>query len=1447
MVAARVVVAEKPSVARDIAAVLGADRRRDGYLEGDGVVVTWAIGHLVALAEPHQMNPAWKRWDRALLPMLPKEWPLEVVERTRDQFEVVRRLLCARGVREVICATDAGREGELIFRYVYEAAACRAPVKRLWISSLTPSAIQAGLASMRPGQALDGLADAARGRSRADWLVGMNLSRAYTVASGELLSVGRVQTPTLAMVVERELSVRNFVPEPYHEVVATFTPATEASPGSYRGTWFRGEKGREAAARRLPADGVEAAAIVARVRRGQASVARLERESKTLPPPLLYDLTELQRHANRLWGLSADATLKLAQSLYETHKLLSYPRTDSRHLSQEIAATLPDVVDAIRAPYESQLAPGTGARPLSRRFVDDARVGDHHAIIPTGTRPRGKGLSRDEERIYDLVCRRLLAAWHEDCVWAVTEVITEVVPAEPGEGVDAEVVDRFRSVGSELVRPGWKVLEPGGPRAPTPEKARGKGGESVEEEASQNFPSGLSEGQVQEVSDVRAVAKKTRPPPHLTEASLLTAMETAGRRVEDRELAEAMREAGLGTPATRAATIETLLARGYLLREGKALRATGLGIALIQAVHPSVKSPELTGSWEARLAKLERGGDSLEAFQRDIESYVVEILGGVPGQVTLEGLAPGEGRGASAAARGPAGGAAARTGPRLEAGPGACGGGAAAASPGAEHQRGRASPERLQGSRAVGREQGMGEGVAAVVGGPGWTAGAPVHHRGAVAPDGLRGLLKEVFGHAAFRPHQEEVCRAVVEGSDALLVMPTGAGKSLCYQVPGLARGGSTLVVSPLIALMEDQVQKLCAVGTRAERIHSGRDRAQSRAVAQAWVDGQLDYLFVAPERLGVPGFIEWLARRPPSLIAIDEAHCISQWGHDFRPDYRQLEARLRPLRSAPVLALTATATPRVQDDIRRQLGLGEGGRPARTFIHGFRRTNLALQAVELPPGQRPDAVLALLADPESRPAIVYAPSRDKTEEMALALSRRFRAAAYHAGLAAPVRQRVQDDFLGGRTEVVVATVAFGMGVDKADVRTVVHLAQPATLEGYYQEVGRAGRDGAPSRAVLLHSFVDRRVHESFLKRDYPEPATVARVHRALGDVPQAPEVLAQRAHVNTETVQKALEKLWNHGGAMIDADGQATRGHGNWEEGYAIQRSFRQQQIEHVARYAAAHGCRMLQLVRHFGDEVDGGAPCGLCDACAPGDGVSLVEERAPLPDELDVLGGILGVLRSGPVATGRLHREVCGEGGLARRPFEELLGALVRESLVAIEDASFEKDGKRVDYQRAAATPRAARFGADALAALKVRGAAAFSVEGKTSRGSGAAPSGKGGPRKRATAKRAVPSRRVSSASRTRSASAEVTERAKAPSITKRSAPGAADRELAATLRDWRRQEASRLGIPAYRIFSDKVLGELAAQRPESKDGLLACHGVGPALVTRYGRDLLALLRDD
>ncbi|WP_237077988.1 DNA topoisomerase 3 [Myxococcus xanthus] len=1560
------VLAEKPSVARDIARVLGANERGEGWLRGNGYVVTWAIGHLVGLAQPHEIRADWKKWSRALLPMLPADWPLVVSKETRSQFEVVKQVLNAPEVSSVVCATDAGREGELIFRYIYDAAKCRKPVQRLWVSSLTERAIQDGFRRLADGREYEALAAAAMGRSRADWLVGMNLSRLYTLAHGghgEMLSVGRVQTPTLAMVVERELAIRDFVPRDYLEVVATFAPKAKGVPSDarYQGTWFRsGPDGKPVAppgfegvreARRLDANGVEAQAIIDRVRAGRAVIESLEAEQKKMAPPLLYDLTELQRHANRLYGFSAQRTLEVAQALYEKHKLLSYPRTASRHLSRTVADTLPEVVNAIRAPYEEDLAVGTGARALGKRYVDDAKVTDHHAIIPTPTSPGGVRLSPDEQRVYDLVCRRLLQAWHEDHVWRVTTVITAVTSAGA-----PPVVDRFQSTGTQVERVGWKVLDIGGgqkaPRLKT-EGRKGEDGEREPDDEPQNLPSGLERAQPQSVEDVEAVKKRTRPPPRFTDATLLTAMESAGRALDEKELADAMRETGLGTPATRAAIIEVLLDREYLRRRGKVMEATEKGIHLIQVVHPDVKTPAMTGQWEAWLQRIERGEGQLDEFIRGIEAYVIEVVGhgatapqrpprnevmgappgagwGQDGAATVASGVVGSGgafaaHGAGAGARGPGGQAVfaeSSVERSADATSGMSGRGrqgafaessaerladASAGMPGQGRQGAFLEPsEPLFGTRrsrtsaSVGRSEPRDEPPSSAMspgGGPasrlpradgaGWNAGAwgdagaaraPANRartpasaastgqrpervrRAPTAPEALRPLLKEAFGFSDFRPYQEAVCRAATAGEDLLLVMPTGAGKSLCYQLPGLARAGTTLVVSPLIALMEDQVARLQSLGFAADRIHSGRDRAMSRQVCADYLEDRLDFLFIAPERLGVPGFVEFLARRTPALIAVDEAHCISQWGHDFRPDYRLLGSRLPLLRPAPVVALTATATPDVQRDIVQQLGLQGPGGKARTFIHGFRRTNIAIEVRELNPGARGDAIQGLLQDEENRPAIVYAATRKHAEQLADQLAGDFPAAAYHAGLQPSERDRVQAEFLRGSLEVIVATTAFGMGIDKADVRTVIHAALPASLEGYYQELGRAGRDGKPSRAVLLHSYIDRRTHEFFHRRDYPEAYVLERLFKSTAPQLEPKAVLQGRVRGDPEVFDKALEQLWIHGGVVMTPDETVMRGKPGWSASYSAQRDRKLLHLEQMGRYAEAHGCRMKQLVGHFGDTQDSGEPCGLCDVCAPEDCATL-RFAEPTSAERHWLERILESLqeRDGQ-ATGRLHRELFGES-LPRRDFERLVGGLVRAGLTRLEVDSFDKDGQVISFQRLALTDEGRRTRAvdpqQVVLPLPLEKAA------KRKRGKGAE---KGTAKRSSAKKRTVRAKAGAATRRTASESHEEDPsthwRANAPSKSTAGAPRASrstaapsassSRRTAAepspkmveALKAWRLAEARKRRVPAFRILTDRVLKAIASACPENGSELMAIHGVGPSLTERYGAQILSLV---
>jgi DNA topoisomerase III len=598
------VIAEKPSVARDLAAALPGSftqSKDKTHLVGDDHVVTWAVGHLVGLAEPDAYDPKLKKWRFADLPIVPEEFKLVPNdERSAKQLKAIHKLMADPEVDQVINACDAGREGELIFAYLYDLAKVKKPVQRLWLSSMTKKAIVEAFEQLRPGEEMKPLEAAARSRSEADWVVGMNATRAASIrlraAFDGAVSLGRVQTPTLALVARREEEIRAFEPEPYWLVEAKF-----------EATGDRRYSGRYLGGKRLPAEN-DAVAIVEAVTGQPGEITKLERKEEREQPQLLYDLTSLQRHANTLYGFSARRTLAAAQRLYEEHKALTYPRTNSRFLTGDMVAEIKPIAELVghnpQYTRASDYVLGLDSLPLGR-VVNDAKVQDHHAIIPTRSEHDLGRMGQDELKLYDLAAKRFLAIFHPEAVFERTRVESTVV-----EHV-------FRTSGRRLVEPGWKGVYG--------EEAEGERGED-DSGGDQLLPK-LDQGEAVQTLSVESMRKETQPPRRFTDASLLGAMETAGKEVEDAELREAMKDSGIGTPATRASIIELLVNREYIEREGRALMATEKGIQVIRLLNGHrLTSPELTGSWEHRLGLIEQGKDSREAFMRDIAKFTGETV-----------------------------------------------------------------------------------------------------------------------------------------------------------------------------------------------------------------------------------------------------------------------------------------------------------------------------------------------------------------------------------------------------------------------------------------------------------------------------------------------------------------------------------------------------------------------------------------------------------------------------------------------------------------------------------------------------------------------------------------------------------------------------------------------------------------------------------------------------
>ncbi|HEX6715419.1 MAG TPA: DNA topoisomerase 3 [Thermoleophilaceae bacterium] len=598
------VVAEKPSVGRDIAAALPGTFKASQdktHLVGDDYVITWTVGHLVGLADPEEYDPKLKKWRYADLPIVPSKFKLVPNDaKAEKQLKAIHRLMRSDDIDVIVNACDAGREGELIFAYTYETSKSKKPVKRLWLSSMTRKAIQDAFQRLRDGDEMKDLESAARARSEADWIVGMNATRAATIrlrsAFDGAVSLGRVQTPTLALVVRRELEIRAFVPEPYWLVEARFG----AEKGDYSGRYMGGKRLKEAA---------EAEKIVAETRDQPGTITKLEKKEEREQPNLLYDLTTLQRHANTLFGFSARRTLSAAQALYERHKAITYPRTNSKFLSGDLVPEIKPTAEMVgqNAPYRkgAEYVMSLASLPL-QRVVNDARVTDHHAIIPTRSEHVLDKMSEDERKVYDLVAKRFLAIFHPDAVFERTRVETTVV-----EHI-------FRTSGRILVEAGWRGVYG--------EEIQSRDGGEDDTGGEQLLPP-LGQGEGVKTLKVESLSKETQPPRRYTEASLLGAMEGAGKEITDDEMREAMKESGIGTPATRAAIIERLISVGYIEREGRALHATEKGVKVIELLGEHViTSAELTGDWERRLNKIEQGEDSRKKFIEDTSKFIDEIV-----------------------------------------------------------------------------------------------------------------------------------------------------------------------------------------------------------------------------------------------------------------------------------------------------------------------------------------------------------------------------------------------------------------------------------------------------------------------------------------------------------------------------------------------------------------------------------------------------------------------------------------------------------------------------------------------------------------------------------------------------------------------------------------------------------------------------------------------------
>ena len=599
-------IAEKPSVAREIASILGASQRKDGYFEGNGYWVSWTYGHLCTLKEPHDYTGMWKWWNLATLPMIPSRFSIKLMEDqgAQKQFRVIENLV--QRCEEVINCGDAGQEGELIQQWVLLKAKNDKPIKRLWISSLTEEAIKEGFQKLRDGKDFVNLYAAGSSRAIGDWLLGMNATRLYTLKYGrnkQVLSIGRVQTPTLAMIVERQKEIENFKSEKYWELKTT-----------YREVQFSATVGKITSQEK-------ADKAIEYVKDKEFFVDDYTQKEGKEAPPRLFDLTSLQVEANNKFALSADHTLKLVQSLYEK-KMVTYPRVDTTFLSEDIYPKVPGILKGLK--FYSQLTAPLLEKPIrkSKKVFNDKKVTDHHAIIPTGV--PASGLSQDEQKIYATIAKRFIAAFYPDCKVSNTTVLGHVDKVE------------FKATGKQIIEPGWRVVFENEKSAKKPSNS--KKSKEDEENIMPTFEQGEHGPHKPEVQE-----KKTRPPKYFTEATLLRAMETAGKNVDDDDLREVMKENGIGRPSTRANIIETLFRRKYLEKKKKNIHATPTGVGLIDIIHSDLlKSAELTGQWEYKLRLIEKGEYDVSQFREELKEMVVDLTNDVLSDKGKKIALPGE-------------------------------------------------------------------------------------------------------------------------------------------------------------------------------------------------------------------------------------------------------------------------------------------------------------------------------------------------------------------------------------------------------------------------------------------------------------------------------------------------------------------------------------------------------------------------------------------------------------------------------------------------------------------------------------------------------------------------------------------------------------------------------------------------------------------------------------